>query len=575
MISTKKHIGQLAAILLSKGINDIILSPGSRNGPLIHTFAGSGLFHCLSIADERSAAYFAIGLAQGRRRPVVLVCTSGTAALNYGPGIAEAFYLNVPLIVLTADRPPWWLGQAESQCIHQTHLYRDFTKKEVTLPLGESEEELWYAGRLINECVNLSVSGNPGPVHLNIPLEEPLHELTAHALPPAQVIETAPVQSVIADEEFERLTSAFNKAGQVMIVAGQQFPDAALENDLAELAARSGVVVLREHLSNLNHPRFCGNIDLLMPTLKKENRKTYRPELLISFGGQLVSKSLKQFLRKNKPDAHWHLTLSNEHVDTYQSLTKVICQNAGSFFNRLLNKAVAKDHTYLQRWKEKEQEVVRKRDQFIAQAEFCDLKVFRLIGKAIPPESVIHPGNSSPVRYALMDNAVRGALYMGNRGTAGIDGVLSTAAGFAFSSEKLNTVILGDLSFFYDSNALWNHYVKKNLRVVVINNRGGNIFGMIKGTDQSPAFETYFLTENTITADGIAKTFGLDYFQAANEEELDAGLQRLYSSRRGRAALLEVFTDAAVNSRVFRELFSTVGGNGERKQKKETGSSEF
>ena len=555
MISTKKHIQQLAAILLARGIDDIIISPGSRNGPLIHTFAGSGRFQCRNIVDERSAAYFALGLAQCKQKPVVLVCTSGTASLNYSPGVAEAFYLNVPLIVLTADRPSWWIGQAESQCIRQDHIYRDFTKKEVTLPVAESEKELWFASQLINECLNVAISGTKGPVHLNIPLEEPLHDLLDQELPAVRVIETTSSQSILTEEELDRLASVFNQTEQVMILAGQQFPDTELENLLAEFSGKSGAVVLKEHLANLNHQNFCGSIDLLMPALKEDHVEDFCPELLISFGGQFVSKSMKQFLRKNKPCEHWHLTMANEHFDTYQSLTRVISQNATLFFKQLLSRIVVKNKAYLQRWKEKEALVNRKRDEFTSQTEFCDLKVFSLISKAIPENSVVHLGNSSPVRYALIGDADQRVLYLSNRGTAGIDGPLSTAVGFASVPEKLNTIILGDLSFFYDSNGLWNNYIGKNLRVIVINNRGGNIFSMIKGPEKSPAFEEHFFTENKIKAEGIAKTFGLDYYDAESEEELEPALRNFYSPRQKQAALLEIFTDAATNSRVFRELF--------------------
>jgi 2-succinyl-5-enolpyruvyl-6-hydroxy-3-cyclohexene-1-carboxylate synthase len=558
MISTKKHIHQLASVLLARGIDDIIISPGSRNGPLIHTFAGSGQFQCRNIVDERSAAYFALGLAQNKQKPVVLVCTSGTAALNYGPGVAEAFYLNIPLIVLTADRPPWWIDQAESQCIRQDHIFRGFTKKEITLPAGESEKELWFAGRLVNECLNVAVSGTKGPVHINIPLDEPLHDLLDEELPAVQVIEATSSQSVLSDEDLDRLASTFNQAGQIMILAGQQFPDAELENLLAELSAKSGAVVLREHLGNLNHQQFCGSIDLLMPAIKNDHMEDFCPELLISFGGQFVSKSLKQFLRRNKPCDHWHLTMSNEHFDTYQSLTRVINQNAVLFFKQLLSKVIIKNKDYLHCWKKKESQVNGQRNAFTSQTEFCDLKVFHLINKAVPENSVLHLGNSSPVRYALIGDAVQGVLYLGNRGTAGIDGPLSTAVGFASVSEKLNTIIVGDLSFFYDSNALWNNYIGKNLRVIVINNRGGNIFSMIKGPEKSPAFEEHFFTENKIRAEGIAKTFGLDYYHAQNEEELEAALRNFYSPRQKQAALLEIFTDAETNSRIFRELFKAV-----------------
>jgi 2-succinyl-5-enolpyruvyl-6-hydroxy-3-cyclohexene-1-carboxylate synthase len=558
MISTKKHIQQLAAILLAKGIDDIIISPGSRNGPLTHTFAGSGLFNCRSIVDERSAAYFALGLAQAKQKPVAIVCSSGTATLNYTPAVAEAFYLNIPLIVLTADRPDYWIDQAESQCIRQENIYQNFTKKEISLPLGESEKELWFAAREINECLNLAVSGTPVPIHINTPLEEPLHDLLDKKLPAVKVIEQAQTQTDLAESELTQLASTFNEAKKVLILAGQQIPNPGLENQLSELAEKTGAVVLKEHLANLNDPGFCSSVDALMAALLADQMEDFQPDLLISFGGQFVSKSLKQFLRKHKPGHHWHLSMSGEHFDTYQSLTKVITQDAGDFFEQLTPKLETKEKNYLNRWKDKEKQVNQWRDQFIGRAEFSDLTVFDAIRKMLPQNSVVHLGNSSPVRYALICDAVKNTHYFGNRGTAGIDGCLSTAVGFASESEKLNTIILGDLSFFYDSNALWNKYIGDNLRIIVINNRGGNIFNLIKGPSESPAFREHFFTENKFKAEVLARAFELDYFKAESEQELESALADFYSPKQQKAAILEIFTDADVNTKVFRELFRQV-----------------
>ncbi|WP_423129313.1 2-succinyl-5-enolpyruvyl-6-hydroxy-3-cyclohexene-1-carboxylic-acid synthase [Gaoshiqia sp. Z1-71] len=558
MISTKKHIQQLAAVLRAKGIDDIIISPGSRNGPMTHTFAGSGLFNCRNIVDERSAGYFALGLAQAKQKPVAIVCSSGTATLNYAPAVAEAFYLNVPLIVLTADRPDYWIDQAESQCIRQAGIYRNFIKKEISLPLGESENELWFAAREINECLNFAVSGTPGPVHINIPQDEPLHDLLDAGLPVIKVIEPAGMQAVLTGAELEKLVSAYNQAEKVLILAGQQVPVPGLEGRLAGLAEKTGALVLHEHLSNLGSPWFCSSVDMLMAAMPERELKDFSPNLLISFGGQFVSKSLKQFLRDNKPANHWHLSLSGEHFDTYQSLTKVIQQDAAAFFGQLLEGVTSKGQSYLARWKEKEKQVNTGRDAFVSQAGFSDLTVFDRLGKAIPENSVIHLGNSSPVRYALIGERVKNAMYFSNRGTAGIDGCLSAAVGFASGSRELNTVILGDLSFFYDSNALWNKYIGSNLRVIVIHNGGGNIFSLIKGPEKSPAFREHFFTENKFKAEGIACTFGLDYFKASHETELETALNDFYSPIRSKPALLEIFTDAELNMAVFRALFKAV-----------------
>ncbi len=558
MISTKKHIQQLAAILQAKGISDIVISPGSRSGPLVHTLATTPFFNCRNIVDERSAGYFAVGLSQALQKPVALVCSSGTSTLNYAPAVAEAFYQNIPLVVLTADRPTYWINQGENQSINQNNIYRDFSKKEFSLPMGESEKELWYAAREINECLNVSVSGNPGPVHINIPLDEPLHDLLDEDLPAVKIIEPTETQSILKEKELEKLAVVFNQAEKVLILAGQQNPNQQLENLLAEFAGKTGAVVLKEHLANLNHSDFCGSVDLLTTSLLAENITDFQPDLLISFGGQFVSKPLKQFLRKNRPENHWHINIGNEHTDTYQSLTKIIGTKPDTFFRQLLPLVNSKSSDFYNRWKEKEKQVNKFRDEFISQSGFCDLSVFSQIPKHIPENSVLHLGNSSPVRYAMICEPAKKVEYFSNRGVSGIDGPMSTAVGFASESEKINTLVLGDLSFFYDSNALWNKYVGKNLRIIVIHNGGGNIFSMIKGPGESPAFKEHFFTENKFSAEGIAKTFGLDYFNASTETELETALKNFYLQEQNNAAILEVFTVAELNTKVFRELFKQV-----------------
>jgi 2-succinyl-5-enolpyruvyl-6-hydroxy-3-cyclohexene-1-carboxylate synthase len=523
MISSKKHVQQLAYLLQAKGITDVVISPGSRSGPLVHTFTGAQ-FNCRSVVDERSAAYFALGLAQALQKPVALVCSSGTATLNYAPAVAEAFYLNIPLIVLTADRPGYWINQGENQTLPQQNIYRDFCKKEVTLPIEESENELWHAGRIINETLNAAVTKVPGPVHINIPLEEPLHDLVDANLPVAKVIEATAAITILSENELVKLTDVFNRSNKILILAGQMHKHSELDKALADFAEKTGAVVIKEHLSNLEHPVFLGNVDILMTSLLSEQMEDFRPNLLITFGGTFVSRPLKQFLRINKPENHWHLSLANQYHDTYQSLNRIIEMEVLSFLEQLSGKVTSEGNNYLLRWKEQEEKVKQLRDKFSQQCGFCDLTVFGTIMKRVPGNSVVHLGNSSPVRYALLCDAAKDVQYMGNRGTSGIDGSLSTAVGFTSASKQMNTIILGDLAFFYDSNALWNKYISTNLRIIVIHNGGGNIFSMIKGPGESPAFNEFFFTENPTSAAGIALTFGLDYFKAENEMELESSL---------------------------------------------------
>ncbi|AHW60440.1 2-succinyl-5-enolpyruvyl-6-hydroxy-3-cyclohexene-1-carboxylate synthase [Draconibacterium orientale] len=558
MISTKKHVQQLAALLHQKGINDVIISPGSRNGPMISTFVGSGLFSCRNVVDERSAAYLAMGLAQALKKPVAIVCSSGTATLNYAPAIAEAYYLNIPLIVITADRPEYWIDQLENQCINQRGIYSNFVKKEYNLPLEESETELWQAAREINECLNTAVSEKPAPVHINVPLEEPLHNLLDAELPAIKAINTKKSALEISEASLKKLASDFNDSNKILILAGQQNADPELEKLLAAFIEKTGAVVLKEHLANLNDKSFCGSIDTLMAAILEDIPADFQPDILITFGGHFVSKSLKQFLRKNKATQHWHLSPANDHYDTYQSLTEVVQTDAKTFFAQLLPEVNEKGTEYLQRWATKENEVNQLRDQYISEIPFSDLKVIAEFGRLIPENSVVHLGNSSPVRYALIAEWAKNTTFFSNRGTSGIDGPLSTAVGYASVSEKINTVLIGDLSFFYDSNALWNNYLGENLRIIVINNGGGNIFSLIKGPGESPAFQQHFYAENKCKAQGIAQTFGLDYLSAENEVELKESLTELYSPTRKTPTILEVFTDAEVNTKTFRGLFKFV-----------------
>lgn len=556
MISNKKHIQQLATVLLKRGIRNVIISPGSRNGPLIHTFVGSGHFHCRNIVDERSAAYFGIGLSQKLNEPVVLVCSSGTAALNYAPAVAEAYYLKVPLIVLTADRPPYWINQGESQCIVQNHIYRDFICEEVTIPLDETQEELQKAGAIIERTIDLTLGPDKGPVHINIPLEEPLHDLEEVELPSSQ-INISNTTELLPEQEVDKLATLFNGVQKVMVLVGQHKPDKELQNLLTLLSKQTQAIVLKEHLSNLDDISMIGNIDLCLSAINGSNAAAYSPDLLITFGGQMVSKSIKSFLRKHKPEEHWHISPSGDSPDTYKALTRVVKSEEIPFFQQILNRLIPKSNDFYSTWKELSGQVHCKKQEYLQEAQYSDLWVFNELTQKLPSESILHLGNSMPVRYTLLCDQVEGVRYMGNRGTSGIDGSVSTGVGYACGSENINTIVVGDLSFLYDSNALWNNYLGSNLRIVVVNNGGGNIFGIIKGPSKSPAYLEHFFAEHKHTAEGLAKNFGLEYNSAKSEKEFQTRLTEFFEPQ-NKPVLLEVFTEEAANNRVFHELFNRI-----------------
>ncbi|HBT90101.1 2-succinyl-5-enolpyruvyl-6-hydroxy-3-cyclohexene-1-carboxylic-acid synthase [Desulfobacter sp.] len=567
MISTKRHVQQLASLFLSKKIFDIVLCPGSRNGPLIHTLAGCGQFDCRVIVDERSAGYFALGLAQAKKNPVVIVCSSGTATINFAPAVAEAFYQNIPLIVVTADRPAYWIDQLENQCIQQTALYRNFIKQSCSLPLEESDCRLWSGARLINEILNTAVSDAPGPVHINIPLEEPLHRTMDAQLPDVKVIGNAQTRINLDEKALAAAAEEIGRADKILVLAGQSQGNGELDSSLALFAEKTGAVVAAEHLANLQIPSgcCCAVPELVLGSISSGDAAVFQPDLLITFGRHFVSKRIRQFLRANKPHQHIHVDAGGGHMDTYQALTMVCAMSPELFFGQLTDMQIQKaSGGYAGAWKDREQETLQIYKHYLDRAPFSDFTACAGALKAVPEDSVLHLGNSSTVRYAVLTPGIKEVTWLGNRGTSGIDGSVSTAVGYASCSSKINTLILGDLSFFYDSNGLWNKYLGKNLRIILLNNGGGNIFSFVEdlagrtGEDNQAVFQNYFFVGHSAKAQGLASTFGLDYLQAGSASQLDRALEKLYNPGRIVPTLLEVFTDAQTNTKVFKGLFSEI-----------------
>lgn len=561
MISTKRHAQQLAFLLQKRNIREIVISPGSRSGPLVHTLSGSGHFRCHTVVDERSAAYFALGMAQYLQEPVVLLCSSGTATLNYGPAVAEASAQEVPLVVVTADRPAYWIGQLENQCLEQQGIYLKNVRKSCTLPLEESEEQLWFAARKINELLNAAVHGKKGPVHLNIPFEEPLHEREEREPAPVRIVECLTVESHLTDQSLAAVQKSLAGSSRILILPGQQLPEVELIDALHQFATMQGAVILAEHLANFppRHmaPHLLEAVDPLLQSIDKKEAHLFQPDLLITFGRHMVSKVLKQFLRRHPPRHHLHVG-SAEHIDTYQALTTVIPLAPHRFFRQLTTAEKPATMAYLSLWQKRQQSVRQIFSRQRAAAPFSDLQVYGTLFQRLPQDSVIHIGNSSPIRYALLNPRVSAATYLGNRGTSGIDGSLSTAIGYARYSAKINTVILGDLSFFYDSNGLWNNSLGGNLRIIVINNGGGNIFGLLESLAATPAFDRHFFARHQAKAEQLAAAFGLDSMNASSQDELEAGLAWLYHPARATAALLEVFTEAATNTMTYKKLIAAI-----------------
>jgi len=356
--------------------------------------------------------------------------------------------------------------------------------------------------------------------------------------------------------ELEGLVERWNASTRKVVIVGQLSPDEKINSLVQKLAEDPGTVVLAEHLTNLSGEHLVHTTDVVVAAISAEEKTEFQPEILLTFGQQIVSKRLKLFVRDNQPLEHWHISVSGEHTDTYNSLSRIICSDAFSFLKVFVPEIKNIESNYRETWKTTEQKALQLQEKYLNDAPFCDLTACKTIAGLVPKHSVVHLGNSSSVRLMQMFDPTEGCEYYGNRGTSGIDGSLSIAVGYALSTGRINTVILGELSFFYDSNALWNQHFPANLRIVVLNNGGGNIFRLIGGPRQSPALNEHFVAQHNLKAEGLAKAFGINYLKAENQEELSTALNTIFASGFLGPVVLEVLTDGEISASVFQECYS-------------------
>jgi len=533
-------------ICRAKGITNIVISPGSRNAPLTIGFANNPAFTCYSIADERCAAFFGMGIAQQIQKPVALVCTSGSALLNYYPAVAEAFYSQVPLIIISADRPHDKIDIGDGQTIRQENVYANHILYSANLLEEASEEN----DRKINEAINIAIN-KKGPVHINAPFEEPLYETVGELSVEPQIFEHGAEEA--SQEDVARYIEKWSSSKKKLILVGVNDPDSIDSVIIQQLAEDPSVVVMTETPSNFYHPTFISNIDTIITPFTHEDFEEWRPEILLTFGGMIVSKRVKAWLRKYKPKEHWHIDKLRAY-DTFGALTNHIVAEPNIFFQQILPYTTQTESNYRQMAQDLSAYRKIKHTAYLAKIPFSDFKAFDSILPALPDDSQLQISNSSAIRYAqLFENKAEVEVFC-NRGTSGIDGSTSTAIGAAVGSSKETILITGDIGFFYDSNALWNNYIPKNFKIILINNRGGGIFRILPGHDETPVFNTFFETTHNLTAEHLAKMYGFKYQTASNEEELKSELQVLMQEDDG-PKLLEVFTPMLENDKILLQYF--------------------
>ena len=547
-------ISELVALLQAYGVRDLVLCPGSRNAPLVHALshqlAGAT---CHSIIDERSAGFYALGLALATHRAVVVCCTSGTAVANLHPAVAEAYYQGVPLIVLSADRPERWIGQWAGQTLPQPELFGSLVRKAVHLPEPHTEEERWYCNRLINEALLAALAPLPGPVQINVPISDPgvsllpptLAEHTPGSsdrrpigMQPGRCIQQlypCRIDAQAVESLLQRLVTFERK----MILVGQESWSAATSTRKTfPQSLREQFLCIGESLSN--SPVSICSLDALLASLSEADRRALQPDLLITLGGHIVSNKMKQYLRSYPPRETWHLSPDPTVVDLFCSLTEQIIAPVGPFLETMAQGLEGHASSpYARHWRERIDQLPSPTPRY------SSLAVVGSLLSHLPEEPcVLHLANSSSVRYAELFRKPRRLLTLCNRGTSGIEGSLSTALGFARQrAEERHFIVIGDLSFFYDLNALGLPEVGNNVRVLLLNNQRGSIFQSLSTLEMDRLSQRYITAEHQLRTQGWAESCGWEYLSVHEASQLEETIAHFVGPA-DRPRLLEAFVSS-------------------------------
>jgi len=556
MTSDKLSISRLVEIAFLKGVKDVVFSPGSRNAPLVISFVESQKFNCICIPDERVAAFYAMGMSLNTKCPTIICCTSGSAALNYAPAICEAFYQYIPLLVITADRPVEWIDQGIGQSIRQHNIYNNYIKGAFQFIQDASKnDDIWYNDRIANEAINLALASNRGPVHLNIPFREPLYNTVDSFDNNVKLINAYDHKASLSESSWRELRKIWERSERKIILLGLSHPNKLLSDCLSKLVKDSSIILLTETCSNVAVDNGIQCIDRVISSFDDE--VLYKADLVLTIGGPVISKKIKTFFQRHKPNYHWDLR-SDKGLDTFQALTHKIDADLIYFLTGLIDIRSYNSDTFQNQWLKRNSDVGLAHDSFLNSAEYSDLKAFDLILNNLPNQINLHLSNSAIVRYAQLFNQKKLVNYFANRGVSGIDGSTSTALGYANSSNEDNLLITGDMSFFYDSNAFWHNYLPKNFKIILINNSGGGIFRIIPGPGSTNQLDHFFEATHNHNALKVCEMFGFQYSSVSNSLELQSVISDFFNSSFESIQLLEVFTPRHLNQKILADYFNFI-----------------
>lgn len=561
MISANKSGQLIAETCHLKGIRKVVFSPGSRSAPLVIAFSQIADIECIVVPDERSAGYYALGIAQQLQETVAVVCTSGTATLNLLPACCEAYYQEVPLLFLTADRPEGAVMEGENQSIYQVGLFGNFA---FDMELEADKEPAAEIVRKVEKAIFKGHENN-FPSRLNIHFKEPLYEIAESASTklPKNIFKPEAVGNStklrIASQQL--MAEELAKSSCKLIIVGLHRPDKNFTDQIKTLAMRKDVVVLAESVSNCSSVGAILDYDSCLAAFENTEDVRFFPDIVITLGNQIISKRIRQFLRTFQPAYHWDIASSGEIRGRnyfHLSPTPSPIMREEEALECLLEMREKENTDFKTSWHNLSAKVEQQKSDYLQEAPYSDFTVLQKLVSSFPQGSHIQYGNSTPVRYSNFFPHDISLTVNANRGTSGIDGCVSTAAGAAHVTKEMTICVVGDVSFLYDSNALWNNHLSPNFRIIIINNSGGNIFRLMDGPAEMPDFEKFFETKHTLTAKHLATMFDIPYYFCDQPEHLDEALADFYLPKKGRPAILEIKTNNVISAAVFKQYFKTI-----------------
>lgn len=560
MITTDKQSCRIiAGLLAAHGVNDIVISPGSRNAPLIVAVKRCPGIRTHVVIDERSAAFFALGMSLQTRRPVALICTSGSAVLNYGPALSEAYYRHVPLIAISADRPPEWIDQDDSQTIRQVGVLDNIVKGSFDIGVDKGlHAEKVFTARTVNDAIILAQRAPQGPVHINVRLDEPLGTVVDVEEEDLHFISLIENEQPTLKKEYAAELARRIAGKRTMVIAGFNQPDAELNSSLTEFIRQSGAVLLHEAQSNTSVKPSVSNIDATLSVMTDQDKASLAPQLVITFGGSIVSRMIKRYLRSVNGLEHWHIGMNPNSVDCFMKMSHRIECTPDAFFkaiNAHIPDDVVYDVSYTNKWRLKAAEARRKSSDYLVSSPWCDFYAIGRLLQLIPRSWHLQFSNGTAIRYAqLFDYSAFGSINC-NRGVSGIDGCTSTAIGAHCYYDDVTLLVSGDMSAQYDVGALALKEITPRFKMAVLNNGGGGIFRFISSTSSLDECDECFAADVHLPLRSLAEAYGFAYFEAHDKPSLESALFGFIAENK-RPAILNIITSGEESAAVLRKFFN-------------------